>query len=103
MDRRSAFSILLTLGCVPSILWPQEITSPTDDDGWKVRDQQIQLMWKEFCDLLRSGDLNSAMLHFTEASRDQYLEAFRSMGDAVRKLPDTWSEPQMIEEFGNYA
>jgi hypothetical protein len=103
MNRRSAVAILITLGCVPGDLWPQEVTPSNDEDGWKIRDQQVQLMWKEFCDRLRSGDVNGAVLYFTEASRDRYGEVFREMGDSVRSLPDSWSEIEMIEEFGNYA
>jgi 6-phosphogluconate dehydrogenase len=103
MNRRSALIALIAVGYVPGVLRPQEVTPSSDDDGWKIRDQQIQLMWKKFCDLLRSGDLNSAMLYFTEGSRARYLESFRTMGDSVRSLPDNWSELKMIEEFGNYA
>jgi hypothetical protein len=102
MNRRSAVAVLIGLACVPWSVWSQE-TSPSTDDGWKVRDQQIQLVWTQFCDLLRSGDLNSAVLYFTEESRDRYVEAFRGMGDSVRNLPDSWSELRMIEEFGPFA
>ena len=75
----------------------------TADEAWRVVDQQIQLVWSEFCALLRAGDVNSALQYFEDGSRERYRETLRSMGDGVRQLPQSWSEIHMIEEFRPYA
>jgi hypothetical protein len=58
----------------------------------------------QFCVLLRAGDVESALQYFVEGdSRESYSEVFRNMGDAVRQTPESWSEIEMIDEFGNFA
>jgi hypothetical protein len=75
-----------------------------DNRSWELVDQQIQLVWSEFCALLRAGDVESAMQYFIEGdSRERYSEVFRNMGTAVRQWPESLSEIQMIDEFGNFA
>ncbi len=100
---------LTTLGlafAVP-VGWTQQLppsTQRADSQAWRAIDQRIQLVWSEFCALLRAGDIEGALQYVAEGGpREQYAEVLRSLAAAVRQLPRSWSEAKMIDAFGKYA
>ena len=67
----------------------------------ELSDQEVQDTWKQFCANLRSGNRPGALKHMTESSRELYRETLEAMGDAVRRLPDAWSQPQLVRFYGD--
>lgn len=64
---------------------------------------RILLAWRAFCIALDTGDMTSAARYISESSQQKYMPALTGLGQAVRTVSSTWSEPKAVTIDADYA